>query len=148
MSKTSLLNFTLVVASSLLFYSCFSNDELSSIPKDARCIFSVRPLDLWRKTGNDFASSNLVKKILAKTKEENRGLAKFYKQLMENPTATGINWLKPTYFFIVEEGKDRSYFVILTPLQDATDFAKTFEEFTSKRGRRARHPQVCYSPDG
>lgn len=132
MTRTAIYCTALAITITSLLFSCFpKSDLLSSIPKDANMVVAFNPFVLWQKAG-DVQDAKFSKKAIAKLKEDNRGLAKFYQEIMDNPNATGIHWLQTSYFFEIMEGKDKRYHALVVPLKDGDAFTSSINELADQ----------------
>jgi hypothetical protein len=115
--------------------SCSTNppESLKVIPKDTGAVSVVDMYSLYKK-GNlqDIEELSFFKTIRKEVRNEDKRIAKFIDDLMENPTSTGVDFTEDLFMFYVNEAEDEQYFCMSLDIANQEDFSKFIDELLDK----------------
>ena len=115
--------------------SCSTNppESLNVIPKDTGAVSVVDMYSLYKK-GNlkDIEELSFFKTIRKEIRNEDKRIARFIDDLMENPKSTGVDFTEDLFMFYVNEAEDEQYFCMSLDIANQEDFSKFIEALLDK----------------
>jgi len=123
-----LISFVLVILNSCSKQS----DNLNAIPEDAIFVTSFDVKSLVKKAKlNDFEEMNFYKFFETEFKNENPEIAVKFKEILDNPLSTGIDFLSNSYLFVVAKSQKETYLGFTIGLRSSTKFEEFITDFST-----------------
>ena len=130
LNPTQIIKKLVLVISIVCLASCSTStpEGLKVIPKDTGAVSVVDMYSLFKK-GNlqDLEELSFFKTIRKEVRNEDKRIAKFIDDLMENPKSTGVDFTKDLFMFYVNEAKDEEYFCMSLDIANQEDFSPAYK---------------------
>jgi len=112
-----------------------STNTTNAIPKDTNFVMAFDTYSLIKKGKlNNIADFNFFNTIKKEVKNEDKKLAQFFDDVMENPAKTGFDFKKETFLYHINESKNEQFMSVLFNLTSDSKFTSFIEELIQKTG--------------